>query len=95
MSADIHVLPAPGWYHSIKVGDGEVWTEPLVGWLVLLDGHLPRAVPITRSSAPGEVWIRDAGDDIELPEAVAAALGVDEVEEVNESWTRPTRRWSD
>lgn len=90
MNTESFALPAPGWYHSYRVDETTATTEPLVGFLVLAhEGHAPRAIPITRSPEQGEVWCRESGD--ELPDLVAEALGVAEVEQT-EVWTTP-RRW--
>jgi hypothetical protein len=86
----VFVLPGQGWKHTIRHSDHETYTEDLVGWLITIEGRHARANPIVRSGEQGEVWNQNAGE-IDLPEHVAAALGVEEVENI--TYTRPTSRW--
>jgi hypothetical protein len=93
VSEDYALVPGQGWKHSVRVGEGEVWTEDVVAWLITLGPH-PTATPVTRRSEHGAVWHPHASDDIDLPPHVIDQLGLAEVEQ-NETWTRPSSRWAE
>jgi hypothetical protein len=87
---EYRVLMGQGWLHNVRLDPETVVSEPLVGWLISIDGGPARAMAITRTSEAGAVWHPDAGE-FELPEHVAAALDVTPQE--NLTITRRTSRW--